>query len=116
MYRGQTCFLGKTLTTPLLLSYKKSLETMLEAAPQRQLKKFSAQGGYIKGFTAWYKNQLKENSEKTGENDLDKALLYSCLPLAAWENKKNHFSEKKPGLFSALKLVNSAPARYNVTE
>jgi hypothetical protein len=116
MFRGSTCRTsGEALTTPLLLSYKKSLDHLLSSERQKSISAWHAsQEGFLKGFTAWYQHQLEQNIAKTCKNDIDTAILYSCLPLAAFKSKKNVEFGEKQNLFSILKLAQTAIERYNV--
>jgi hypothetical protein len=117
MYRGATVTGvregSRIITTPLLDSYKASLKNrMADSSPySRESRLFLDSGNrfapFVEDFLRWYLSALEHNLKKNAPQEIDSGILASCLPLAAWANKKN------PGkfhLFSILKLA------YNLTE
>jgi hypothetical protein len=122
MFRGATSASpqnSRSLTTPLLLSYKRSLEELRAAENNSGKKKsfefFEGGGMYLDGFFDWYEHELALaliNSSFTKPLDNSDGILYSCLPLLAHEAARG----KKPDFFLALKLAHSAIKRYDVTQ
>jgi hypothetical protein len=122
MFRGATCTLpsdNTTLTTPLLLAYKQSLDELCEVPPKNTTYLFSSKG--LTGFSDWYKAALARNlalNDRTaseekivsdGENITPE--LYSCLPLYAFLQIK---TGQKVHFFTAVKLAYTTLERYNI--
>ncbi|MDR1785991.1 MAG: DUF115 domain-containing protein [Spirochaetaceae bacterium] len=117
MFRGATCPSpeGGTLTTPLLLSFRRSLEK-LTASPPEALDFFSTQGGFLGGFISWYKNHLEEALASGVFQGRGDPLVSSCLPLLAWARGQKSLFGQKQDIFSALKLAQTAAARYTIPQ
>jgi hypothetical protein len=127
MYRGALCRTedGAGITTPLLLSYKKSLETLENSETRFPPLRFPpVNSGALDGFSEWYERRLLELLSDGNEEDLRSGgdgILFSCLPLLA--NRKafsaaraddfpSGSGSKKDGIFCALKLAHEATKRY----
>ena len=120
MFRGATCayqHASESKTTPLLLSYRRSLEAMCAAqknSGKSPVDFFCGSGTYLDGFFNWYEEQLALAMLNTGElrplRNSD-GILYSCLPLLAHETARG----KNTDFFGALKLAYGALKRYTVT-
>jgi hypothetical protein len=126
MYRGALCPTedGAALTTPLLLSYKKSLEALEKSETRFPPLGFPRPGtGVLDGFSEWYANRLSEllADRKADALSGGDGIPLSCLPLLA--NRKafsaspaggnaHGAGSKKDEIFYALKLAYEATKRY----
>ena len=121
MFRGSTCACQHepaAKTTPLLLSYRRSLEALCAAQKnsggESPLEFSCGSGTYLDGFFNWYEEQLALAMLNTSELrplcNTD-GILYSCLPLLAHETARG----KNTDFFGALKLAYVALKRYTVT-
>jgi hypothetical protein len=113
MFRGATCVSSDntTLTTPLLLAYKQSLDELRESPPKNTDYFFLSKG--LKEFSDWYKAALNRNLtlyERISSEENITPELYSCLPLYAFLQAKTC---KKVHFFTAIKLAYAMLERYN---
>jgi hypothetical protein len=121
MFRGETRACQhepEAKTTPLLLLYKRSLETLCaeqKNSGESPVDFFCGGGIYLDGFFDWYEEELALAMLNTRElrplRNSD-GILYSCLPLLAHETTRG----KNIDFFGVLKLAYNALKRYTVTQ